>query len=97
MIKGFRHKGVKRFYELGVLSGIQRHHAKRVQLILTCLDASKIPQDINLPGLTLHKLTGELKDFRSVTVQKNRRIIFRFKESDAFDVNYIDYHKEVER
>jgi toxin HigB-1 len=52
---------------------------------------------MNLPGLKLHKLTGELKDFCSVTVQKNWRVIFRFKESDVFDVNYIDYHKEVER
>lgn len=92
MIKRFSHKGLKKFYESGLLIGIQKHYAKRLQLILTRLDVSKIPQDMNLPGLRLHKLTGELKDFYSVTVKKNWRIIFRFKENDVFDVDYIDYH-----
>ena len=92
MIKRFCHKGLKKFYESGLLIGIQKHHSKRLQLILTRLDVSKIPQDMNLPGLRLHKLTGELKDFYSVTVKKNWRIIFRFKENDVFDVDYIDYH-----
>jgi proteic killer suppression protein len=33
-----------------------------------------------------------LKGFHSVTVRANWRVIFRFVERDAFDVDYVDYH-----
>lgn len=92
MIRTIKHKGLSRFYHIGSLSGIQAHHAKRLQLILTRLDASVCPEDMNLPGLYLHKLNGQLKDFYSVTVQANWRIIFRFEGDNAYDVDYVDYH-----
>jgi hypothetical protein len=37
-------------------------------------------------------LKGEMKGFWSVTVRANWRIVFRFAENDAFDVDYLDYH-----
>jgi toxin HigB-1 len=92
MIKTIRHKGLNRFYNTGSLSGIQPHHAKRIQLILTRLDASICPEDMNLPGLGLHKLKGQLKNFYSVTVQANWRVIFRFEGDNAYDIDYVDYH-----
>jgi toxin HigB-1 len=33
-----------------------------------------------------------LQSFWSVTVSGNWRIIFRFEEGDAYDVDLIDYH-----
>lgn len=92
MIKTIKHKGLRNYYDTGNLSGIQAQHAKRLQLILTRLDASICPEDMDLPGLHLHKLKGQLKNFFAVTVQANWRIIFRFENTNAFDVNYIDYH-----
>jgi proteic killer suppression protein len=92
MISTIKHKGLSRFYHTGSLSGIQAHHARRLQLILTRLDASACPEDMDLPGLHLHKLKGQLKDFYSVTVQANWRIIFRFESDNAYDVDYVDYH-----
>lgn len=92
MIKTIKHKGLSKFYDTGSISGIQAQHAKRLQLILTRLDASICPEDMDLPGLNFHKLKGQLKDFYSVTVQANWRIIFRFEETNAYDVNYTDYH-----
>jgi len=47
---------------------------------------------MNLPTFRLHPLTGDLKGFWSVTVRANWRIIFRFKDGNAFDVDLIDYH-----
>jgi len=47
---------------------------------------------INLPGYRLHPLKGDLKGYWSVTVRANWRIIFRFQETDAFDVELTDYH-----
>ena len=92
MIKTIKHKGLSRFYNTGNFSGIQALHARRLQLILTRLDASTCPEDMDLPGLHLHKLKGQLKNFYSVTVQANWRIIFRFEGYNAYDVNYVDYH-----
>ncbi len=92
MIKSFKHKGLLKFFELGSLSGIQANHARKLQLILTRLDASVCIEDMGLPGLHLHKLKGQLKKFHSVTVQANWRVIFQFENFHAFDVDYIDYH-----
>ena len=33
-----------------------------------------------------------MKDSWAVTVRANWRVIFRFEESDALDVDYVDYH-----
>ena len=45
-----------------------------------------------LPGYRLHPLKGDLQGFWSVSVSGNWRIIFRFEEGDALDVDLIDYH-----
>lgn len=92
MIKTIKHKGLSKFYHTGNFSGIQAHHARRLQLILTRLDASICPEDMDLPGLSLHPLKGQLKAFYSVTVQANWRVIFRFEAGHVYDVNYVDYH-----
>ncbi|MBA4695784.1 MAG: type II toxin-antitoxin system RelE/ParE family toxin [Legionella sp.] len=92
MIKTIKHKGLSKCYEKGTLAGIQAHHARRLQLILTRLDASVCPEDMDLPGLRLHPLKGQFKGFHAVTVQANWRVIFRFEGSHAYDINYVDYH-----
>jgi proteic killer suppression protein len=46
----------------------------------------------NLPTFRLHTPQGELKGFFSVIVRANWRIIFRFEDGDAFDVDFVDYH-----
>ncbi|MFI4918557.1 MAG: type II toxin-antitoxin system RelE/ParE family toxin [Legionellales bacterium] len=37
-------------------------------------------------------MKGQLKDFYSVTVQANWRVIFRFEGDNAYDIDYVDYH-----
>ena len=44
------------------------------------------------PGWRLHPLKGDLKGFLSVTITGNWRVIFRFADGDAFDVDLVDYH-----
>jgi proteic killer suppression protein len=44
------------------------------------------------PGWRLHPLSGDLAGFWSVTVTGNRRIIFRFEQGRALDVDLIDDH-----
>jgi proteic killer suppression protein len=92
MIRSFKHKGLERFFLKGSKSGIQANHASRLRLILGRLNASLDPQDMNLPGLHLHQLSGEREGIRSVRVSGNWRVTFRFIERDAEIVNYEDYH-----
>lgn len=92
MIQSFKHKGLEQFFKTGRKSGIQAKHAKRLQLILGRLNASAAPDDMNLPGLFLHPLTGSPADIWSVKVNGNWRITFKFNGEHAEIVNYEDYH-----
>nr|VFJ60042.1 MAG: proteic killer suppression protein [Candidatus Kentron sp. FW] len=92
MIRSFRHKGLELFFRTGDKRGIQARHAKRLRLILGRLDASLSPEDMNLPGLFLHSLSGQRADIHSVRVSGNWRVTFRFHSQHAEVVNYEDYH-----
>jgi len=92
MIKSFRHRELEKYFVKGAKAGIQAKHEKRIRLILARLDASTSPQDMNLPGLQLHKLKGKRKETWSVSVSGNWRITFAFDGVDATDVDYEDYH-----
>ena len=89
MIVSFRHKGLKLFYEKGDASKLQPQHVNKIRLILTRLDAAKIPEELNVPGYGLHQLKGEMKGFWSVKVDKNYRIIFRMENENTSDIDYI--------
>ena len=92
MIRSFKHRGLKRFYEQGDRSGIRPDLRDTIERILTILDDAKTPQALNIPRYHLHPLSGDLKGLWSVTVRANWRIVFRFEGTDAFDVELIDYH-----
>ena len=92
MIRSFKHRGLKRLFERDDRSGIRPDLVDMVQEMLTALDDAVTPQELSLPGYRLHPLKGDLKGFWSVTVRANWRIVFRFEEEDAFDVELIDYH-----
>ncbi len=92
MIKSFKHKELEKFFLRGTKSGIQTNHADRIRLILGRLNASTSAEDMNLPGLFLHGLSGKRSKTWSVRVSGNWRITFQFKGKDAEVVNYEDYH-----
>ena len=92
MIVSFKHRGLRRFFETGTTRGIRATQANRIRLILGRLPASTNPQDMNLPGLVLHELSGRQKGTWSVRVSGNWRITFRFDGPDAGDVDLEDYH-----
>lgn len=92
MIRSFKHKGLARFFEHGNTAGIQASHAKRLRLILGRLHAASQIQDMDLPGLRLHELSGKRRGDWAVEVSGNWRLTFRFEQGDALVVNYEDYH-----
>jgi proteic killer suppression protein len=92
MIRSFKHRGLKRFYEDGDRRGIRPDLVDTVERILTALESATAPQALDIPRYRLHPLKGDLKGLWSVTVRANWRVIFRFEGTDAFDVELIDYH-----
>jgi toxin HigB-1 len=92
MIKTFQHKGLLRFFEDDDGSKLPSNMLTRIGIILSTLHAAQHIEGMNVPTFRLHSLKGELKVFFSVTVRANWRIIFRFEDGDAFDVDFVDYH-----
>ena len=89
MIQRFRHRGIEAFFKTGSKAGIQPHHAPRLSRQLKHLDRAKVPEDMNVPGWKLHKLsTGHW----SVWVSGNWRLTFAFDGENAILVDYQDYH-----
>jgi len=92
MIISFKHKGLKKFFETGNMAGIQSKHSNRLILILAVLNTAIEIEDINFPGSNLHHLKGKRKQYWSLTVSGNWRIIFTFNNGDIELVDYLDYH-----
>ena len=92
MIKSFRHRGLKRLFEREDRSLIRPDLVDTVENILFVLDEAMSVQALAIPRYRLHPLKGEFKGYWSVTVKANWRIIFRFEEGHAYDVELLDYH-----
>lgn len=92
MIKSFKHKGLKKYFETGSTSGIQSKHEKKLRMQLTAIDTAQTIEDLNLPGFKLHPLKGNRDGIWSITVNGNWRITFEFINGNAFILNYEDYH-----
>ena len=92
MIKSWRHKGLKEFYETGSKRKIQAKHAERLRLLLFQLANAICSEDMKLPGNGFHKLKGNLNGYYAVKVSANWRLIFQFNGRNAILVDYIDYH-----
>lgn len=70
----------------------QELHAKARRLLdqlnaAPTLDFMRVP-----PGNRLEKLSGDLKGFSSVRINDQWRMIFRWQEDNAHDVDIVDYH-----
>ena len=71
---------------------IHPEHREAIRDILTRLNASATAADMDLPGFRLHRLKGPYAGFWAVTVRANWRVVFRFEDGQAVDVDYLDYH-----
>lgn len=92
MIESFRHPGLKRLFESGERRGINPQHVVKVERILAVLDVAQTVDELNLRSFRLHALSGNLRGFWAVTVNANWRVIFRFENGSALDVDLVDYH-----
>lgn len=91
----FRHRGLKRLHEDDNPRGVPSAMADKLRKLLFALEtANDLDQVGRFPGWKLHPLKGDLKEFWSLTVTGNWRLIFRYHEATntASDIDLIDYH-----
>lgn len=66
--------------------------APKLRRILSMLARASEPRELDNPGWRLHSLKGGLAGCWSVRVTGNWRLVFRFEDGEAVDVDLIDYH-----
>ena len=65
----------------------------KLRRILTLLNYAKHPRDLaTQSGYRLHQLKGDMTGMWSARVSGNWRVIFRFEEEEAVEVDLVDYH-----
>ena len=93
MIKFFRDKETEKIFSRqfsGKLPENIQHVARRK---LITLDAATELHDVRIPpGNRLEALKGDRKGQHSIRINDQWRICFRWKASDAYDVEIADYH-----
>ena len=92
MIVSIYHKGLKRLWLKNDVSGLPQDQIEKIMEILILLNNAQRISDMKFNGSGLHPLKGDLKNYWSVIVRANWRIIFRFEDGDAYVVDYLDYH-----
>jgi proteic killer suppression protein len=93
MIVSFADKDTEEFWQTGKSRKLPVDARKRAYARLQALDASKELKDLLVPpGNQLEKLKGDRKNQYSIRVNRQWRICFVWKDGEAHDVAFIDYH-----
>jgi proteic killer suppression protein len=92
-VLSIRHKALSRLFHADERRGLPADQVPRLRRILAALDAASDIEEMRAyPGWRLHALTGNLDGFWSISVTGNWRLVFRFENGDALDVDLVDYH-----
>ena len=92
-IQNFRHRGLERWFVNNTVRGVPLALAPKLRRMLFALaTADDVSGLAVFPGWRLHPLRGDLSGYWSLTMTGNWRLIFRFEDGDALDVELVDYH-----
>jgi proteic killer suppression protein len=93
MIVSFKDKETEKIWN-GIVSKklpreIQDTARRKLRMINNSIDVNdlKIP-----PANRLEKLKGNLKEFNSIRINNQWRIIFKWNNGNALEVEIVDYH-----
>jgi toxin HigB-1 len=93
MILSFGDKTTQKIWDgewvKGFAGDIQQTARRKLRMLNNSVDIKDL---VIPPSNRLEKLKGNLKDFHSIRVNNQWRVIFRWDNSNAFDVQLIDYH-----
>jgi proteic killer suppression protein len=92
MIKSFKSKPLRAFWEKSDGSKIAAHLHARILRRLDALEQAGEPGDMNMPGFDFHALSGKRASTYTVHVNGPWCITFRWDGADAIDVDLENYH-----
>ncbi|NML64042.1 plasmid maintenance system killer family protein [Hymenobacter sp. RP-2-7] len=93
MIKSFGSKETEKIWQGEQVTKLPIEVQKIGRRKLRMLHNSQNIADLRIPPANrLEKLLGNLKDFYSIRINDQWRIIFRWAEGQATEVEIVDYH-----
>ncbi len=87
-----RHKGLRALHERDDPARLPAGLVARLRRILFRLQEATHPGGADAPGFRLHALEDDRACQWSVRVSGNWRVVFRFEDGEAVDVDLTDYH-----
>lgn len=93
MIKTFLDSATEELYRTGRTPKLPSSIQARACRKLDALHAAVLVEDLRVPpGNRLHALQGDREGQYSISINKQWRICFNFRDGDAFNVEICDYH-----
>lgn len=93
MLVSFGSKDTKKIWEGERIRGLAIEIQEVARRKLRMLNNSQDLVDLQIPPSNrLEKLKGDLKDFYSIRINSQWRIIFKWNNGNAEEVEIIDYH-----
>ncbi len=93
MIISFGNKETEKIWKGFISKNLPREIQETARRKLRMLNNSINITDLRIPPANrLEKLKGNLKDFFSIRINNQWRIIFKWENGNAFEVEIVDYH-----
>jgi proteic killer suppression protein len=93
MIISFGNKETKKIWEGERIKTLSIELQEIARRKLRMLNSSQSLTDLTIPPSNrLEKLSGDLKEYYSIRVNNQWRIIFKWNEGNSENVKLIDYH-----
>jgi len=94
MIKSFSDKHTEDLFNREKVKKFPPSILKVAYRKLLLIDAAGKVDDLRVPpGNRLEKLSGNMSGKQSIRINNQWRIVFQWKEDNAYDVKIMDYHK----
>ncbi len=94
MIKSFADKRTAAIFAGFAVKGLPHQLQRRTRAKLQALDAAKRLDDLRVPpGNRLEALKGRRTGQHSIRINDRWRVCFVWRDSEAWDVEIVDYHK----
>jgi proteic killer suppression protein len=92
MIVSWKDASTRRFAETG-RSRWTGLDISRARMRLQALNAATVLDDLGrLRSVGLHRLSGDRAGYWTITINGPYRLVFRFVDGEAHDVEIVDYH-----
>jgi len=93
MIISFGNKDTKKIWEGERIKGLTTELQEVSRRKLRMINNSQDLNDLMIPPSNrLEKLKGNLKDFYSIRINNQWRILFKWNNGNASEVEIVDYH-----